>query len=104
MSESEIATALMSALSRIGVLALVSVRDYKDAPGGPLLELMLTPAQAEEITTALAAHPFDELSPAERDEFDALLALAATPPEMPSAEMVDLFVSRLGEIEGHEPS
>ena len=39
----QIAEALTNALHRAGIVTYVAVRDYKEAPGGPMLEFMLTP-------------------------------------------------------------
>lgn len=52
-TEREIADALTTALHRLGIVTYVSVQDYKDSPGGPVLEIMLTPADGEVLWKAL---------------------------------------------------
>lgn len=53
-TEREIAEALTNALHRLGIVTYVTVQDYKEAPGGPVLEVMLTPEAAETLTEALS--------------------------------------------------
>jgi hypothetical protein len=52
-TEREIADALTKALHRLGIVTYVTVQDYKDAPGGPMLEIMLKPADGEVLWKAL---------------------------------------------------
>ena len=39
----QIAEALTNAFHRAGIVTYVSVVDYKEAPGGPMLEILLKP-------------------------------------------------------------
>lgn len=51
--EQELADKLSRLLQRLGIITYVTVQDYKESPGGPVLELMLTPADAFKLQQAL---------------------------------------------------
>lgn len=53
MTERQIADALSAALHQLGIVTYAAVHDYKEAPGGPVVELMLTPADAAKLAQAL---------------------------------------------------
>lgn len=53
MTPEQIAEDLTAALHRLGIVTYVRVADYKEAPGEPLLEFLLTPGDAEKLAAAL---------------------------------------------------
>ncbi|HJS83696.1 MAG TPA: hypothetical protein VJ742_12760 [Nitrososphaera sp.] len=53
--EHRIAADLMAALEVLDIRGFVTVQEYKEVPGGPILEMTITPAEAAKLAEILNA-------------------------------------------------